>query len=113
MRAYPNAYVSQSSAGVRPHTPRDSRLIVAVVNLIRKGRAEPFLDTSPTLSSVHVDKGLPGCRLKPGLHSIAASLDTNIILSQLIRKLDQETRKKSQRGSCAMWLLPRNVRESR
>ena len=60
MGADPHAEVSQSAAGVRPQSSFKGRLIVPDVGLARKGDAERFPDTSPTLSSVHVNKGSHG-----------------------------------------------------
>jgi len=45
--------VLQSPADTRRQSVADSRLIVPGVNLVRRGRVEPFLDACPTLSSVH------------------------------------------------------------
>ena len=57
MSAKPYAEVSQSAADVRPQSSQESQLIVPEVGLVPKGQAQPSLDTSPTLSSVHVNKG--------------------------------------------------------
>jgi hypothetical protein len=49
--------VSQSAEGARVQSPTVSRLIVPGVGVVRNGRAEPFLETRPTLSSAPVQRG--------------------------------------------------------
>ena len=60
--------VSQSAEGARAQTPTVSRLIVPGVGVVRKGPAEPFLETRPTLSSAPVQRQVLhlGSRLNVG-----------------------------------------------
>lgn len=51
------ADVSQFAEGVRARRPTVSRIIVPGVDVVRDGRAEPFLPTRPTLSSSSVQWG--------------------------------------------------------
>src|SRR6266481_1198756 len=57
MGATTRADVSQSAKGTRARSPTASRLIVPGIDVVREGRAEPFLNTRPTQSSAPVQWG--------------------------------------------------------